>query len=172
MEANPLHLSGTITDLLQRGSPVVYYRPARDPGWCLIRDGFETVVVRTETRGETSAPWVQIAVEGGNEWRPAASFALDLRDPAGVDRALRWLGQKLDQPPTISAPMWERRERGWEMDHFLWPVTVFFVRPIGNFSRAYGPIVPELANIDPDQPDADRLALAAVVRHLAGVRDV
>lgn len=163
-----LALPGTLPELLRRGAPVVYRRPAHDPGWCLLPDGTQLLVVGTELRGETGVQWAQVT-EGAHEWRPVSDLHLDLSVPEGVDRAARWLAAQYGRDDLLSAA-WLRVEGGWDL--------LCVRRGRGHWTlhfRAEGGdewdtiVVDSLIDISLEHHSADVRALIATCWHAAGI---
>ena len=157
----PPSLPGDIPGLLRRGCPVVH--PAYGRGLVDIRSDGE-MVVRDE-HGLTR--WTEGAdpkrVVGGLWW------ALDLTDEAGVDRAARWLAERVDLAQGVTAPVWEPSHwraasgRAWRL-HRCW----LFAAPYPD-SQNFGAVstVPALARLDLADPLVDVRALAICCAHIA-----
>lgn len=166
-----LLLPGSIEGLLARGSPVViiagpwaHLYPGMSGFWLPCGVGPSLVAFGTEA----DQGW------GLAAFRDPADVALDLRDPAGVDRAARWVAEKLGMDVPTTAPAWVRgheRVQAWALQHVNGGMIGFDTiggrGPWGGSMLTYT-IIPALASIDLADPLADSLALAAVVRHLAG----
>jgi hypothetical protein len=151
--ATDLTLPGSIPGLLRRGSPVVL---PTGPGPTVLRVTDTTADVAMRRPREFHTGTV-----------PLTEIALNLSEPEGVDRALRYVAAKTKSPASIGHS-WARAFdslRHWSIaggvrgNGHSWSLT---------FHPGSGG-VPALASIPLDDPNADVLALIAVVRHLAGV---
>lgn len=88
---------------------------------------------------------------------------IDLADSATRDRVVRWVAGRLGLTlGSSTAPEWFGRRGAWELNPGTGSpdIEVVFVRPVGSYSGAYGPIVPTLAELDCDDdarlPDGSR----------------
>jgi hypothetical protein len=185
---DPITLPGDIPGLLRRGAPVVVDR----------FDGYDTVgrVHAPGAGGNTStADQACVIRTDANGWAradhlPLGRLCLDLRDEAGVDRALRWLGEAVPLRPQRQARpqdpfrpeadpaavlrgiglLWVRKgHRSWHLLTAGVAEHVAFAPPgVDAWQDEHRVDVPALASIPLDHPDADLLALAACVLHVAG----
>lgn len=164
----PITLPGNIPGLLARGAPVVL-REGVWHEWGEYDAGDSAVVHRV---GEES---IEVAVWGERHGSALldvldSSLSLDLRDPAGVDRALRWLAERTGLRTGLGAPSFR----------LPWTKSPRAVLAFGADAVRFDPrertypdepadiVVPALASIPLDHPDADLLALVAVCLHVAG----
>jgi hypothetical protein len=170
MSAEAIVLPGDIPGLLRRGAPVVGARPR-----ARVRPGL--VMDVHPPRGGLDA-WTTITMDAGDHRRVPkakivrqADLSLDLRDEAGADRALRWLAGQHQH--TFALHGWRRcpQRSAWaieDRDGFMVAWDAVGGRGHwGGLSLWFGK-VPALASIPLDDPDADLLALRAVVLHVAG----
>lgn len=169
----PITLPGDIPGLLARGAPVRVM-----PGAWGDRAGLflpaEPVAQVAFSTLPSHQGWGLMPV------RDPATLSLDLRDPAGADRALRWLWSRAsDRPLRMGAPVWlwdgtAQVSHRWALWIEEQPclttqrgrTKAVFATPDSRNGAAT--LVPALASIPLDHPDADLLALVAVCLHAAG----
>jgi hypothetical protein len=158
MSTEPITLFGDIPGLLRRGCPVWHGRDAEHPGR-------ETIVIDVDDEGGPALCVNDYSSDYGAQMYDLAALSLDLRDEAGVDRALRWLAERM-KCDTRGGLSWGR---AFDLPHWTMAGP-----PKGNdhaWSLTFGPGrggVEALASIPLDHPDADLLALRAVILHVAG----
>jgi hypothetical protein len=159
----PITLPGDIPGLLRRGAPVFIDDHRLDgPDVVLRMMGAEADVACTDLP-HRHPWWTRLGLH---------RLSLDLRDEAGVDRAARWLVERTEPHVRVrvTAPRWEGiGERRWTLDgriHFHPKWGDDSGEPMAPTGRTLH--VPALASIPVDHPDADLLALRAVVLHVAG----
>lgn len=146
-----LLLDGGIPGLLARGAPVI------DPR------GRNRVIYGVADGLAWSTPTGAVI--------DARSFRLNLSHPAGVDRTVRWVAERFGIDASTGAVFCRNPINGyWELIGCKFSRRHFAAHPC---EWPHHPDmwlqVPSLASIPLDNPNADVLALAAVVRHLAGV---
>lgn len=188
----PITLPGDIDGLLCTGAQVVArYRDLEEPGGPEYGGRGTVLATPMPVDGTYSVHYRYGGVDCIEEIAPA-DIVLDLR--AGADIAARWLARRLAMHPiaTITSPQWRRwtpfDQIAWVLDCGVVPVAGFAGQNLGYAFRArpwpdnpftfsWRPsvkappacvCVPSLADIDPADPDADLLALRAVVLLVAG----
>lgn len=97
-------LPGTLPGLLQPGAPVIFtVEHITASGWLVSRPAWWTSV-------GIDGDYCAMVDDSSNEVRTVhiSSLALDLSRPEGVDRALRWLGERLGLPAGPLPPWLDR----------------------------------------------------------------
>jgi NAD(P)-dependent dehydrogenase (short-subunit alcohol dehydrogenase family) len=162
MSTEPITLFGDIPGLLRRGCPVWHGRDAEHPGR-------ETIVIDVDDEGGPALCVNDYSSDYGAQMYDLAALSLDLRDEAGVDRAVRWLAERMGLRLWLGAPTFRRP---WTKSNRC--VLSCGAEAVRFDSEDVYPndrsdvIVPALAAIPLDHPDADLLALRAVILHVAG----
>ena len=144
--------------LLRRGCPVIES--------IMGDDGVVVWAGPVNTKGAYPVLAYSLGLDGKSECgtRCAASmFALDLSDPAGMDRAARWLAahHRFVHGPT--APSWARGEGGWMLvcGGSMW---MAFIEPDPDLERIGGKAVPGISALTDPALALRAACLAAIGR--------
>ncbi len=152
--------------------------PGLDASGLWVRDtnpaGYRRLVVETDDGEAPSRAIVLERTDRVPEPVERGELLLDLADASTRDRVARLVAERLGKAIDSTAPLWYQYSESWELYTWESEKDVIFVRPVGTYSRAYGPIVPALAEVDPADertlPDgsrwADARALLLVAQHL------
>lgn len=99
-------IPGDVPGLLSKGAPIVLREDVFHE-WGSFAAGDIGVVHRVGEEAIEVAVW---NAEHGSAILdvPDSALALDLRDEAGVDRALRWLAERVGMTSSLSSPAWNR----------------------------------------------------------------